>query len=658
MLISHKYKFVYLANPKTGSASIRHMLQKYSDIAVFSRQQCQRDYGFDISPHINAEMLKKFFAKQGWNWNDYYVFTTIRNPWERLVSYYIYSKPDANGINFYSDTDEYDPSTQSQYPFDKWLEIHEYYSTAYPVNIFATYDKSSANKSNIDKIIVLENLATELPELFQTLKLPLFTGEEILHYNTTDRKHYSLYYNNDTDLINAVAKHYSEDIKLGNYQFKRLTYQFMPVTSFYTVKLDQIDLHSYSQIKKNTYEKHTISIIYYNSTNKTYLKIFYHPYQIDFFNQNNFLDNPFTNQLAGLLTTKIVNEQGQYIGYIMDEGSTIPNDEWDQIAREPNVIRDIKELVKTGKYYSRDFVFHNVVKKQLSKDLIGLSIIDLDSVLSFKMAKLVTYKLITPTIRKPLFAIFPWYRSLCYQLLGDSCRISIVSGTLNRCKLLPELLKNTIYANPRIELILVDGGSTDGTIEYLSEIDHPSLKLVQLGKRSGYPHFMNVGLQVASYPYIAQWNDDILIKSSWEDVFKILNQEPDHQGYTFSYESYYNGRVHQNALNGEITTFIRPDCMNFGIYRREVYEKVGIYNNAYDFYHADSDMTRRVLHMGGSIRLCPEIVLEELPVPKSALDSNLVRDYKILTLTEKLYQESKLPYTIPKTDIRSRILQI
>ena len=43
--------------------------------------------------------------------------------------------------------------------------------------------------------------------------------------------------------------------------------------------------------------------------------------------------------------------------------------------------------------------------------------------------------------------------------------ISIVTGTLNRIDHLKRVIENTVDSDPRLELVLIDGGSTDGTIE-------------------------------------------------------------------------------------------------------------------------------------------------------------------------------------------------
>ena len=54
--------------------------------------------------------------------------------------------------------------------------------------------------------------------------------------------------------------------------------------------------------------------------------------------------------------------------------------------------------------------------------------------------------------------------------------ISIVTGTLNRKFMLPDLISNTVDRDSRLELVLVDGGSTDGTIEFIKELNHPKIK--------------------------------------------------------------------------------------------------------------------------------------------------------------------------------------
>jgi glycosyltransferase involved in cell wall biosynthesis len=75
--------------------------------------------------------------------------------------------------------------------------------------------------------------------------------------------------------------------------------------------------------------------------------------------------------------------------------------------------------------------------------------------------------------------------------------ISIVTGTLNRVGMLPMLVENTVMSDERIELVLVDGGSTDGTIDYIKSLDNPQIKLIEVGGRSTYPHFMNLGIQAS-----------------------------------------------------------------------------------------------------------------------------------------------------------------
>ena len=79
---------------------------------------------------------------------------------------------------------------------------------------------------------------------------------------------------------------------------------------------------------------------------------------------------------------------------------------------------------------------------------------------------------------------------------------SIVTGSLNRRQILPNFIKNTLSSSNKLELIILDGGSTDGSVDYLKSLKLDNLKIIEIGGRSSYASFMNIGLEHASYDLI------------------------------------------------------------------------------------------------------------------------------------------------------------
>jgi glycosyltransferase involved in cell wall biosynthesis len=221
--------------------------------------------------------------------------------------------------------------------------------------------------------------------------------------------------------------------------------------------------------------------------------------------------------------------------------------------------------------------------------------------------------------------------------------ISIVTGTFNRKKLLPGLIDNTVNSDDRLELVLVDGGSSDGTLEYIKNLHHPRIKLIEVGERSPYPHFMNLGILNASYDYICQWNDDVFLTNTWDDVFKELD---DSHIYIFSWkwDKYpkfkdnnwilINSMNHDN--NGEIV-------VNYGIYHKEVFRKIGMYNNAFNFYCADGDMAHRAWFFGFKIKNLPSIKVVSLRKVRKKNIFNIDNDKEQYCKHIALYREGILP---------------
>jgi chondroitin 4-sulfotransferase 11 len=88
MLISHKHKFITIDIPKTGTRSFRESLLSFGVIDIHGEPHLDSEF----YQHDGAIRAKKQFAKNNWNWNEYFKFTIVRNPWQRYFSFFKYFK--------------------------------------------------------------------------------------------------------------------------------------------------------------------------------------------------------------------------------------------------------------------------------------------------------------------------------------------------------------------------------------------------------------------------------------------------------------------------------------------------------------------------------------------------------------------------------------
>lgn len=88
MLISHKHKFITIDIPKTGTRSFRESLHPLGLIDIVGEPFVEADF----YQHDTAIRAKKQFAKHNFDWNEYFKFTIVRNPWVRYFSFFKYFK--------------------------------------------------------------------------------------------------------------------------------------------------------------------------------------------------------------------------------------------------------------------------------------------------------------------------------------------------------------------------------------------------------------------------------------------------------------------------------------------------------------------------------------------------------------------------------------
>lgn len=99
--------------------------------------------------------------------------------------------------------------------------------------------------------------------------------------------------------------------------------------------------------------------------------------------------------------------------------------------------------------------------------------------------------------------------------------ISVVSGTFQRLLLLQRMVASaraSVPAGIPLEFVIVDGGSTDGTIDWC--LSQPDVRLIQHGElRGAIPAFCD-GAKAAHGRYVILANDDVLFRQ--DSIFRAM----------------------------------------------------------------------------------------------------------------------------------------
>ena len=103
-------------------------------------------------------------------------------------------------------------------------------------------------------------------------------------------------------------------------------------------------------------------------------------------------------------------------------------------------------------------------------------------------------------------------------------KLSIITLTYNNLVYTKKFIESLYKYTKDFELIIVDNGSTDGTVEYLKTLD--GLKLILNKENQGFSKGNNQGIEIAQGEYIGFLNNDILLYPNWfVECEKVFNNE-------------------------------------------------------------------------------------------------------------------------------------
>ncbi len=207
MIISHKYKFIFIAIPKTGTHAIRFALRKHlakddiEQVGLFVKKKAPYKEIASINHgHISANEIKKAVGEN--IWNSYFKFACVRNPWDRFISYVFF---------MYRNTDILKKNTLLTLKKIAKDSVHQKRILFAPQYQFIT-DTSDALM--IDYICRQENLQESYDLACKKIGIPTETLNII---NKSEHLPYFNYY--DDELRNRIADLYQKDISLFHYTF-------------------------------------------------------------------------------------------------------------------------------------------------------------------------------------------------------------------------------------------------------------------------------------------------------------------------------------------------------------------------------------------------------------------------------------------------------
>lgn len=186
-------------------------------------------------------------------------------------------------------------------------------------------------------------------------------------------------------------------------------------------------------------------------------------------------------------------------------------------------------------------------------------------------------------------------------------------------------------ADQNFHVILVDNGSTDGSLEFVKE-HYPELELIALGSNYGFSRAVNEGIRAAKTPYVILLNNDTKVRPGYvKALVRMMDDHPeafsvsakmiqmhdpeliDDAGdqYTVLGWAFQRGVAH-SVKRYRKTARIFSACAGAAIYRRQVFDEIGYFDEKHFAYLEDLDVGYRARIFGWQNLYCPDAQVEHV----------------------------------------------
>ena len=231
-----------------------------------------------------------------------------------------------------------------------------------------------------------------------------------------------------------------------------------------------------------------------------------------------------------------------------------------------------------------------------------------------------------------------------------------------------------------LDVVVVDNGSEDGSVEYLRE-EWPEVNVAALPDNVGFAAAVNLGIRRSGGELVALLNNDMELDRRWlEELVDALGHHPmagsatskmldarrrdviDGAGDYMSWFGFCGRRGHGEYDHGQYETPepVFSACAGSALYRREALDWVGLFDEDFFAYHEDTDWGFRAQLAGYECRYVPSAVVYHIGGATSKRLGELelyLSNRNMIALILKNYPAWSLVRYAPRiVDTRRRIL--
>ncbi|KGG79808.1 glycosyl transferase family 2 [Caloranaerobacter azorensis H53214] len=208
--------------------------------------------------------------------------------------------------------------------------------------------------------------------------------------------------------------------------------------------------------------------------------------------------------------------------------------------------------------------------------------------------------------------------------------ISIVIPNYNGEKFLKDCLQSiSIQSFKNFDVIIVDNASTDNSIDiiekYKSILD---ICLIRNSENLGFAKAVNIGIKHSIKEYVFLLNNDVILKpNTLEEIYNSIRRDEKIFSVQSKMIQYYNnekiddagdeytilGWAYQTGNNRSSKLYIQSreifsSCAGAAIYRKDILEKIGLFDENFFAYMEDVDIGYRARIYGYRNVYCPDAV--------------------------------------------------